>query len=461
MMMSPRSARPDHFRPIPRNVLTLVIGMLAVFLLAVFAVAATPAQAVPTTPSLSGSHPTSPGISTTPRLYGSVGGVSTSAFGSGPRVSALGAGGGITVYAQPSCGGAEVETGTVSEFSNSGIQVTVAPGSETTFSVTYTEPGSVPSCSNSYTYQQVADPPKPPTVSAVSPASPANFNFPQVSGIADANSTVSIYTNASCSGGPVWTGPASQFNAGGIQVSVADNSTTTFFALASWAELPSGCSSSSVTYQEVTPAEQPGTGTPGSDPAGSNPPVSDPPGKPQPPHLRMIPGAIANDPTPLVSGSAPGASVVRIYGSADCKGPVLVKGSAAQFAAGLAVQIVPNTTVAFYGKSVDGGGDESICSPEPALYTDDSIAPRTRITTAPPAKTVKRIAVFRFADITGGPETNFLCKVDKKPWKPCQAPLRLNKLGHKRHILRVKAYDAAGNHEAKGVKRSFQVVRGR
>lgn len=73
-------------------------------------------------------------------------------------------------------------------------------------------------------------------------------------------------------------------------------------------------------------------------------------------------------------------------------------------------------------------------------------------------KTVKRTVVFRFADITGGPETKFLCKVDRKPWKTCQAPLRLKKLGHKRHTLRAKAYEAAGNREKTGVKRSFQVV---
>ncbi|MBA3865502.1 MAG: hypothetical protein H0X42_04010 [Solirubrobacterales bacterium] len=151
--------------------------------------------------------------------------------------------------------------------------------------------------------------------------------------------------------------------------------------------------------------------------------------------------------------------MVKIYANSDCQAPLLAKGSAAQFQAGLPVQIVPNTAIAFYGKSVDGGGDESVCSPSPVIYTDDSIAPRTRITGGPPVKTVKTAVVFRFADKTGGPETSFLCKVDSKPWKSCQAPLRLKKVGHKRHLLRVKAYDAAGNREQNGVKRSFQVVK--
>lgn len=163
---------------------------------------------------------------------------------------------------------------------------------------------------------------------------------------------MSIYTNSTCSGSPVGTGAASVFSESGIQVAVPDNSTTTFFAKASWAELPSACSSTSATYQEVTPAEQPIGGSGPTSPPVTTPQVSDPPGKPQPPQLRTTPGGIANDTKPLITGSAPGANVVKIYSSPDCKGPPLVKGSASQFRAGLPVQIVPNTTIAFYGKSV-------------------------------------------------------------------------------------------------------------
>jgi hypothetical protein len=439
-------------------------------MLVLLAVGAASAQALPTAPSLGGTHPVSPGISTMPRVFGSVGGVSASSLGrrspSPFSTSVLGEPGGITIYAQPGCTGPEVATGTDSELENSGIEVTVAPGSETTFSATNTEFGVASACSNGIVYQQVSNPPGAPTVSAVAPASPANDNFPKVRGVADAGSTVSIYANAGCTGTPLGTGSASAFASGGIQAGVPDNSTTTFFARASWAELPSACSSTSVTYQEVTPAEPPpvegGDGTPtppvATPPAAATPAASDPPGKPQPPQLRTVPGSIANDVEPLVTGSAPGASVVKIYSSPDCKAPALARGTAAQFQAGLPIQIVPNTTIAFYGKSVDGGGDESGCSAVPVTYTDDSIAPRTKITAGPAVKTSKRTVVFRFADITGGPETSFLCKIDSKPWKACQAPLKLKRLGHKRHMLRVKAYDAAGNREKTGAKRSFQVV---
>jgi hypothetical protein len=121
--------------------------------------------------------------------------------------------------------------------------------------------------------------------------------------------------------------------------------------------------------------------------------------------------------------------------------------------------MAPNTTALFSARSVDSDGDKSACS-DPVDYTDDSIAPRTRITLGPGVKTVRRTVVFRFADITGGSQTHFLCKVDRRPWKECNAPLKLKRLGHRRHVLKVKAYDAAGNREKRPVKRSFKVVRG-
>lgn len=440
-------------RPLLHLLLSLMIA------LAVSAVIA-PAALATQTPALTGTNPASPGASRTLWIRGNADGVITSvvrhSIPLGPIRRALEPGNLITLYTEPNCTGPPiVETGTAEELEGAGIEVTVSRDSETTFYATQTNLnlGDTSSCSNGIVYQQVTTPPAPPVFAATSPASPANNNFPHLSGTAAANSIITFYRNSTCSGSTVGSGTAAAFAAGGIPVQVADNSTTSFYAIATLAGISSACSSSSISYQEVTPAEEPGGGG-----GTTNPPVSDPPGKPQPPKLRTIPGGIANDTTPLITGSAPGAMTVKIYSTADCKGPLLVKGSASQFQAGLPVQIVPNTTVAFYGKSVDGGGDESDCSPVPAVYTDDSIAPKTRITAGPGVKTLKRTVVFRFADITGGPDTKFLCKVDRKPWKPCHAPLRLKKLGHKRHTLRVKAYDGAGNREKTGVKRSFQVV---
>jgi len=160
---------------------------------------------------------------------------------------------------------------------------------------------------------------------------------------------------------------------------------------------------------------------------------------------------------PRVTGTAPGAAAVRIYASASCDGPVVAKGSATEFAAGLPIRVVDNDTIVFSAVSLSAEA-VSGCS-DPVAYVEDSLTPRTRITMGPAAKTAKRKAVIRFTDTTGSsPGTTFLCKVDKKKWKPCSSPLRLTKLRPRRHLVRVKAVDPAGNVETKGAKRGFKVI---
>jgi hypothetical protein len=97
-----------------------------------------------------------------------------------------------------------------------------------------------------------------PTFTRSSPLSPANENSPRIMGTSFANSTVALYTNPSCTGMPVGTGPAAGFAAPGIAVSVPDNSTTTFFATATdLAGFPSPCSGSSLSYVESSPLPPP------------------------------------------------------------------------------------------------------------------------------------------------------------------------------------------------------------
>jgi hypothetical protein len=452
--------RSNHRHPSNSLFGTLVTGFA---MLLILSCSPSHALAAAPTPSLESTNPASPGASLTPRIHGDPEGIITSVVTSafrlrgGPIARSSEPGNLITIYTDPNCTGAIAAEGTAELLEGEGIQVTVLPDTVTDFYATETNITGVSGCSKGLEYQQVSTAPVSPTFSTSTPASGANENFPRLSGNAAAKSNVTIFADPTCSNA-VGSGSAAEFSVGGIQVHVADNTATTFYAIASIAGFTSSCSSSSISYQEITPPEQPSGGGGG---PGGEPPVTDPPGRPKPPQLRTIPGGIANDPTPVITGGAPGAMSVRIYGSSDCKGAVLAKGTVAQLQVGFPVQIVPNTTVAFYGKATDGGGDESACSSVPAIYTDDSISPKTRITVGPGVKTLKHTVVFRFADTTGGPDTSFLCKVDRKPWKPCHAPLKLKKLGHKRHVLKVKAYDAAGNREKKGVKRSFQVVSGR
>ena len=94
--------------------------------------------------------------------------------------------------------------------------------------------------------------PTPPTLTATSPASPANNNSPKIIGSAVAGSTVKLYTNSTCTSAVAATGTAAAFASPGLTVSVADNTTTTFYATATIGLFTSACSTSSITYVEDT-----------------------------------------------------------------------------------------------------------------------------------------------------------------------------------------------------------------
>jgi hypothetical protein len=290
---------------------------------------------------------------------------------------------------------------------------------------------------------------------------------------ADVNpsNAVAIYTDSSCTGSAVATGTLGQLENLGIEVKVSADSTTTFYATQTDSAEPSSPSDCSLglTYWEsstvVTPPSEPppGGGEPspggGKSPLGGEPPTSGNSSAPSAPHLRMSPGGRANDNAPLVTGSAPGATTVKVFNNANCNGTPVAKGSADQLAAGLAVQVADNTTTSFSAISA-AGGPPSPCS-SPVTYTEDSTAPLTQITMGPGVKTRKRKAVFRFTDASDDPPgTTFLCKVDRHKWAQCSSPLKVRRLGFRRHTVRVKAIDSAGNAEATGAKRRFKVVRG-
>jgi hypothetical protein len=271
---------------------------------------------------------------------------------------------------------------------------------------------------------------------------------------AEGDPVIEIYEGVGCPGEPVAEGLPAELDADGIQVTVEPETTTLFSARQTDETGSSGCSNA-IQYKhvkELPPTEEPPPGNPPGGGGGGGV------GKPNPPRLRTVPGGWANDNTPIVTGSAPGAEVVRIYADPECKGQPVAKGSVAQFSAGFKVTVVDNDVTVFSAVSV-AGGEVSNCS-APILYVEDSMTPRTRITMGPAAKTAKRTAVFRFVDSTGdAPGTVFRCKVDKRKWKKCVSPLKLKGLTRKPHVLRVKATDPAGNSEQRGAKRRFKVIR--
>jgi hypothetical protein len=428
-----------------------------------------PAAARPISPTLTVTTPESPGLSTTPRILGRAGGVGTSVVSRAFRpvgTAAVEPSSPITVYADPGCSGPVVATGTLGELEGAGIEVTVTPGSTTSFYATLSDPSEPEAertslCSSpGLTYRQVTGPPPAPLLTGVNPASPADQNSPRVLGSAEDGTSVAIYADSACATPPLAGGSAKALASPGVAVPVADNSTTTFYATASWAGLLSPCSTTSVSFQEVTVAPPagggPGTEAPGGSDGGLPAPT---PGRPAPPKLHTVPGARANDNTPRVVGSASGAVRAVIYAGDGCSGPPVATGSLAELAAGLPVRVAANSTTGFYGLVVDSDGGRSRCTPEPVLYVEDSAPPLTRITFGPGVKTRKRAPVFRFADITGDPPgTTFACQLDRRPWRVCRSPWRLYRVGVKAHVVRIRAVDAAGNQEPAPTKRRFKVI---
>jgi len=291
--------------------------------------------------------------------------------------------------------------------------------------------------------------------------SPGRSGFGRTAAIGGA-AVVKLYTDPSCST-EIGSGTLNELEGEtGIEVEVPPDSVTTFFAVQhdpTEIETDSKCSKAGLTYWESSTGLTPGEveenekkeGTPGGQPPGSgNPPAA--------PRLRMLPRARANDNTPRVTGSAPGAATVKVFNGSSCAGSPVATGSATEFAAGLSVHVADNSANAFTAVSV-AGGNASSCS-DPVTYVEDSSPPHTKITMGPGVKTRHRKVVFRFADVTDDPPgTTFLCKVDRKKWKQCNSPFKLRHLGFRRHTLRVRAIDAAGNAEAKAAKRPFQVIK--
>ncbi len=295
---------------------------------------------------------------------------------------------------------------------------------------------------------------------------PPRHGFFAVAAGVNGENGVFIYETEGCKGEPIGEGTLKAFEETGIEVVVPAEERTELFAVQVYPGKSehSPCPAvgfpyyeGTVPFEEAGGGESPGGGSPGSESSGAGE-ASTSVFPPQAPRIHLEPSQRANDNTPLIAGSAPGAGSVRVFSSANCTGPAVAKGTASDLIAGIAVGVADNTTTTFSASSSSGGAQSS-CS-NAVTYVEDSTPPETKITMGPGVKTRHRKVVFRFADIAEDPPgTTFFCKIDRKGWKQCDSPFKLRHLGFRRHTLRVRAVDIAGNAEAKPVKRRFKVVR--
>ncbi|MBI2606705.1 MAG: hypothetical protein HYW49_11565, partial [Deltaproteobacteria bacterium] len=191
--------------------------------------------------------------------------------------------------------------------------------------------------------------PEGPQLVSVNPAALANNNTPYLIGTADEKTSVEIYLGSDCTGFLAAVGTAEEFAVPGIQVSVADDTTTTYSVRGVNGSNRSACSSS-ITYVE-----------------DSTPPVAPSP-------IAVTPTGPANNNSPQISGLAETGSTVNIYATNNCGGAIVATDSAVAFTTGITVAVGDDTTTSFTAKAVDLAGNVSACSAT-VSYTEDSTPP--------------------------------------------------------------------------------------
>jgi len=385
----------------------------------------------PDPPSLQGTIPASPANNNGPTIFGSAEGGST-----------------VNIFADDStCTDPPVATGTASTFASPGIGVSVLNNTTTTFYATATDiSNNTSDCSStlvsdgSVTYVEDSTiPPNPPSLLGTVPTSPANNNAPLILGSADPGSMVSLYANdPTCTAGPVATDSADNFASPGIPVSVANNSTTTFYATATDGVNTSNCSSTLGSGGSKTYVED------------STPPAVS---------VSSGPTGTTSDQMPTFTFSATDALAITFQCSIDvgtpsfraCSGP----GNSDTPASPLA-----NGSHVFRVRAIDAVGNSAVATRSFSVDTSkpaSPVAPETTITKGPKKKTTKRRPKFKFTSDQAG--ATFQCKLDRGHFDACTSPYRPPlKLRPGKHVLRVQAVGPTGLVDPAPAVRKFKVL---
>ncbi len=166
----------------------------------------------------------------------------------------------VRLYTTADCSGSIVAQGSAATFASPGLTGPVNDNSTTTFYATAIDNlGGVSNCSSSsLTYMEDSIAPDTPTLSATSQASPADNNSPRIKGLAEAGSTVRLYTDSACTGTIAASGTAAALASPGLLAAVANDTSTTFYATATdAANLVSPCSDSIAYVEDSTTPNPP------------------------------------------------------------------------------------------------------------------------------------------------------------------------------------------------------------
>ena len=170
--------------------------------------------------------------------------------------------------------------------------------------------------------------------------------------------------------------------------------------------------------------------------------------------IDAAPSGLTNDPLPAFGFSSDDEGA-----SFECS--LVAQGAAPQFGPCLGAKgthtpgsPLADGTYEFSVRAVDAFGDPTPVPPR-VTFTIDTVAPRTQITAAPPARTNARSARFAFTADKNG--VAFECRLDDGAWVACASPAEYEDLADGEHAFSVRATDAAGNVEADPPARSFAV----
>src|SRR3954452_13212791 len=255
----------------------------------------------------------------------------------------------VQLYTDAACSttiGAATDAAT---FNGAGIPVSVANNSSTDFYAKATGPGGTSACSTSTVHYNEVTPPAPvaPTALTASPASGSNDNAPLISGTTGANTdTVQLYTNSSCTTAIGSSTAFGTFNSPGIQVNVADNSSTDFYAIVTGPGGDSPCSTDTVHYNELTA------------------PVA-------PTDLAVTPVSGSNNNSPRIAGTVDAnTATAQLYTDDTCTTAIGTPSPAATFTGtGIQVTVADNSSTDFYATATGPGGT-SPCSTSTVQYTE-------------------------------------------------------------------------------------------
>jgi Bacterial Ig-like domain len=304
-------------------------------------------------------------------------------------------------------------------------------------SITITNPdGQSSTCSNALVIGSDTTPPSTPHPQGTSPPSPSNNNNPKVFGSnTDCGSDVSLYAgDSSCSTVPEATQPATAFASPGIPVSVADNTSTTFYAKAtSVVNVDSPCSATGFTYVEDS-----------------------------------IPPLVSVDSGP--TGSTANKTPTFTFSATDAVGPITFRCSidtgTPSFGAcsGPGNSDTPSSPLgdgsySFRVQATDAAGNSAVATRSFAVQTPSTppaAAPETTITKGP-KKTRKRKPKFTFTANQAG--TTFQCKLDRGAFTKCTSPfVPAVKLRPGKHVLKVQAIGPTGLADDTPAVRKFKVI---